>query len=339
MPDVKLSERALKVAAFAAIYFVWGSTYIAIRLVADTLPAFIMIGLRFFLAGLILYAYAIMRRLPNPSLKQWGNASLSGIILLCFGTGGVVWGVQYLDSGLVALLVGTEPLFLALLMWAWPGGRRPSLGTFGALALGFCGAALLAAPSPDGAVRLGPSLVVLAATVAWGIGCLYSRDAELPSSPLLVTSIQMLAAGVVMTAFGFGIGEWRAFDPQAVSATSVLAFAYLVVFGSIIAFSAFSWLIRNTEPTLVVTHTYVNPVVAVFLGWLIAGEPVGPRIMVASALIVGSVFLITTASIRQARKSTPAPLRQPAPALATAGVAARRPSGRGRVACELERCA
>ena len=329
MPDVKLSERALKVAAFAAIYFVWGSTYLAIRLVADTLPPFIMAGLRFFLAGSILYGYARWLRLPNPSLKQWGNASLTGVILLCLGTGGVVWGVQYLDSGLVALLVGTEPLFLALLMWAWPGGRRPSLGTFGALALGFCGAALLAAPSPDGAIRLGPSLVVLAATVAWGFGCLYSRDVDLPSSPLLVTSIQMLAAGVVMTVFGFGIGEWGGFDPQAVSTTSVLAFAYLIVFGSIVAFSAFSWLIRTTEPTLVATHTYVNPVVAVFLGWLVAGEPVGPRTLMASALIVSSVFLITTASVRRAKRREPAALPQPDPA----------PVGREPDARKLKRCA
>ena len=320
MTDLMSSEKLKKVAAFAAIYFVWGSTYLAIRLVADTLPAFIMIGMRFFLAGLVLYAYTRLRGIPSPAPGQWRTASISGVTLLCGGTGGVVWGIQYLDSGLVALLVGTEPLWLALLMWAWPGGRRPSLGTFGALALGFCGAALLAAPGGSGeAVRLAPVLVVLGACVAWGVGALYSRDADLPASPLWVAAIQMLAGGVVMIAFGLAIGEWRGFDPQAVSATSVLAFLYLVVFGSLVAFSAFSWLIRTTEPTLVATHTYVNPVVAVFLGWLIAGEPVGPRTLLASALIVGAVFLLTTASLRRAKQPEPTPRPEPATSERLAG--------------------
>ena len=312
MTQLRFSEKAMKIAAFAAIYFVWGSTYIAIRLVAETMPAFIMIGMRFFLAGLVLYAWARLRGLPSPRPGQWRAASLSGVIMLCGGTGGVVWGVQYLDSGLVALLVGTEPLWLALLMWIWPGGRRPSLGTFGALALGFCGAALLAAPSGHGETAgLVPVLVVLAACIAWGVGALYSRDADLPASPVWVAAIQMLAGGVVMIGFGLGVGEWRGFDPQAVSATSLLAFAYLVVFGSLVAFSAFSWLIRTVEPTLVATHTYVNPVVAVFLGWLIADEPVGPRTIAASVLIVGAVVLITTSSLKRAKK--PEPVRDPEP--------------------------
>lgn len=314
MTHLRFSEQAMKLAAFAAIYFVWGSTYLAIRLVAETMPAFIMIGMRFFLAGLVLYAWASLRGLPSPRPGQWRAASLSGVILLCGGTGGVVWAVKHLDSGLVALLVGTEPLWLALLMWIWPGGRRPSLGTFGALALGFCGAALLAAPSGSGeTVRLAPVLVVLGACIAWGIGALYSRDADLPESPLWVAAIQMLAGGAVMIGFGLAIGEWRSFDPQAVSATSLLAFAYLVVFGSLVAFSAFSWLIRTVEPTLVATHTYVNPVVAVFLGWLIADEPVGPRTIAASALIVGAVVLITTSSLRRAKK--PQPLPEPEPVI------------------------
>ena len=146
--------------------------------------------------------------------------------------------------------------------------------------------------------------MTLAACILWAIGALYSRDADLPASPLLVAAIQMLAGGVALLALGIGLGEWQGFDPRAVSATSLLAFAYLVVFGSLIAFSAFSWLIRNTEPTLVSTHTYVNPVVAVFLGWLVVGEPVGPRTILASTLIVGAVFLVTTSSMRRRKKPT-----------------------------------
>lgn len=314
----------MKMAAFAAIYFVWGSTYLAIQLVAETLPAFIMIGMRFFLAGLVLYVFARLRGLPRPTLAHWRSASLSGILLLCLGTGGVVWGVKHLDSGLVALLVSTEPLWLALLIWIWPGGRRPTLGTFGALALGFCGAALLAAPAGDNPVRMAPLLAVLVACVAWAFGSLYSRDADLPASPVLASAIQMLAGGAGLIAFGLAIGEAHRFDPQTVSATSLLAFIYLVVFGSLVAFSAFSWLIRTTDPTLVMTHTYVNPVVAVFLGWLIAGEAVGPRTVVASVLIVGAVILLTTSSLRRERE--PAPADKPSP----------KPEAPMR---ELERCA
>ena len=147
MTEFAFSERAKKLAAFAAIYFVWGSTYLAIRLLGETLPPLSMVGLRFLLAGGVLFAWARWRGALMPVLRQWRSASVSGVLLLCGGTGGVVWAVQHLDSGMVALLVGTEPLWLALLLWIWPGGRRPTLATWGALALGFCGAAILAAPN------------------------------------------------------------------------------------------------------------------------------------------------------------------------------------------------
>ena len=301
-----------KLAAFAAIYFVWGSTYLAIRFLDETLPALTMVGMRFVLAGLVMYVWARLRGVPNPGPRHWRTAATSGVFLICLGNGGVVWGVQHMDSGLVALLVGTEPLWLALLIWLWPGGRRPSLATAGALLLGFSGAALLAVPGvggDGGAIDLGAVVVVLAACVAWGVGSLYSRDADLPSSPWMVTSIQMLVGGAALITVGLAAGEWRGFEPQAVSIKSILAFAYLVVFGSLVAFSAFSWLIRTTEPTLVSTHTYVNPVVAVFLGWLIAGEQVGPRTLIASALILGAVFVITTNSLR--RREPPAARARP----------------------------
>ena len=323
------SDRFKKVAAFAAIYFVWGSTYLAIRLLADTLPAFIMVGLRFLLAGLALFLYARLRGVPNPSALHWRTASTSGVILLALGTGGVVWGVQHMDSGVVALLVATEPLWLALLIWLWPGGRRPSLATFGALGLGFVGAAILAAPGGGTELHLGAVVTILAACLAWGVGSLYSRTADLPTSPLMTTSIQMLAGGVALAGFGLVSGELQGFELRAVSATSVLAFAYLVIFGSLVAFSAFSWLIRTTDPTLVSTHTYVNPVVAVFLGWWIVGESIGPRTLVASALILASVFLVTTASGRREQQSRAVQPTGSKPA-------ERSQDGAGR---KLERCA
>ncbi len=307
MLDLRPSLKTTKLAAFAAIYLVWGSTYLAIALLAETLPAFSMVGLRFFVAGLALYLWARAGGAARPEPRHWRSGAVSGGLLLFVGTGGVVWSIGFLDSGLVALLVGTMPLWMALLMWLWPGGRRPSAAELAALAVGFCGAAVLAAPSAGGTVHLGATLVALVACAGWAVGSLYSRGAELPASPAVTTGIQMLTGGGLLLAGGVAAGEWRGFEPQAVSATSLVAFAYLVVFGSLGAFTAYSWLIRNTDPTLVATHAYVNPVVAVFLGWWLAGESVGPRTLLATALIVGSVVLVTASSARRRKLEARAP--------------------------------
>lgn len=312
MPE--LSFRGRQIVAFAAVYVIWGSTYLAIRLLIDTLPGFSMVGLRFFIAGALLYSFARWRGDAAPSRAQWRNASAIGTMLLFVGTGAVVWATYHIDSGLAALMVGMEPLWMALLLWLWPfgttPGRRPDARTFGALLVGFLGAAILAAPGADlqsGETHLLPLLVISLGCISWAAGSLWSRQADLPSSPWINTSCQMLAGGLALVIYGTAIGEWNQFQPQAVSWTSVLAFLYLVVFGSLVAFSAYSWLIRTTEPTLVATHAYVNPVVAVFLGWLIANEPVGPRTLLASALIVGSVVLLTSSERRAKRLAATAP--------------------------------
>ena len=316
MPE--LSFRGRQIVAFAAVYIIWGSTYLAIRLLIDTLPGFSMVGLRFFIAGAILYGFARWRGEAAPSRAQWRNTSVIGIMLLFVGTGAVVWATYRIDSGLAALMVGMEPLWMALLLWLWPfgttPGRRPDARTLGALLVGFLGAAILAAPGTDlqtGETRLLPLLVISLGCISWAAGSLWSRQADLPPSQWINTSCQMLSGGLALVVYGTAIGEWNQFQLQNVSWTSFMAFLYLVVFGSLVAFSAYSWLIRTTEPTLVATHAYVNPVVAVFLGWLIANEPVGPRTLVASALIVGSVVLLTSSEKRAAKKratktSTPA---------------------------------
>lgn len=300
------SRRLKIIAAFAAVYIVWGSTYLAIRLLMDTLPGFSMVGLRFFVAGLLLVAWAFWRRHERPSWAQVRTASRIGVMLLFGGTGAVVWATQHLDSGLVALLVAMEPLWLALLIMVWPGmGARPSLGVWFALAVGFAGAALLAAPTDvlgSQAIHLPSVFVLTLGCLSWATGSLISRRVSLPSSSVTRSGIQMVAGGSALLVFGVLSGEWDGFDAQAVSVTSILAFLYLVVFGSIVAFSAYSWLILEVEPTLVSTHTYVNPVVAIYLGWLIADETVGPRTLAAAALILLSVVLMTSLEARQKRR-------------------------------------
>lgn len=308
------SYRLKLLASFAAVYIIWGSTYLAIRLLMDTLPGFSMVGLRFFVAGALLVAWGWMRGAQRPTKSQVHAASWIGCMLLFGGTGAVVWATQHLDSGLVALLVGMEPLWLAILMMMWPGmDTRPTPATWAALVLGFAGAVILAAPTDvlGGQAIHFPSVLMLAfGCLSWAAGTLVSRRVDLPTSSIMSSGTQMLAGGIALLVFGWAYGDWTAFDPSQVSGTSVLAFLYLVVFGSIVAFSAYAWLILEVSPTLVSTHTYVNPVVAIYLGWLVAGETVGPRTLAAAALILLSVALMTTLEARHARKGRAERARQ-----------------------------
>lgn len=294
------------IAAFAAVYIIWGSTYLAIRLAMETLPPFGMIGLRFGIAGVLMLAWAGLRGTPRPTARQLGWASVVGLLLPFGGTGAVVWATQYLDSGLVALLVAMEPLWMAVLMMAWPGvDGRPGMTTWAALGLGFAGAVLLAAPGNvlgTGGVHLPSLIVLMAGCLSWAGGSLVARNVELPASQTVNSGLQMLVGGAALCVWGALRGELQVFDPSAATWTSMGAFLYLIVFGSIVAFSAYTWLIRTVSPTWVSTHTYVNPVVAIFLGWLIANEVVGPRMLVASGLILGSVVLMTLGEAKKHRR-------------------------------------
>lgn len=282
-------------AAFAAIYLIWGSTYLAIRFAIETLPPFLMAGVRFLVAGGILYGFARARGLAKPTPRQWGGAAVVGGLLLLGGNGGVVWAEQYVASGLVALVVATEPLWVALFDWLRPGGGRPSRPTVLGMLVGFAGVFVLV--GPEGATGTGiawlPALVVLFAGGSWALGSIYSLRAPLPPSPLVATGAEMLTGGALLAVAGLVHGDVAAFDPAAVSLRSLLAMGYLIVFGSLIAFSAYVWLLRVASPSRAATYAYVNPVVAVFLGWLLAGEPLTPRIGVAAALVVAAVVLVT----------------------------------------------
>lgn len=316
------------VIALATVYVLWGSTYLAMRLAIVTIPPFLMAAVRHFTAGITLYAFARLRGAPRPRLAHWRSAAIIGGLLLALGNGAVVWAEQRVSSGMAALLICSEPMWIVLFVWMRRGGRRPSPRVVAGLALGMLGLVLLVRPAHGGAVlvdRLGVAAVLLA-SISWAAGSLYVQRAKLPSSPLLSTSMQMLCGGALLFAASALAGEPAHLALSRISAGSLLALLYLVVFGSLIGYTAYTWLLRSASMVLVSTYAYVNPVVAVFLGWLLVHEPVTGGMLLGAAIILGGVALITSASgggaprRRQAKKPSSSPA-------ALASVAARTKPG------------
>jgi len=284
--------------ALATVYVLWGSTYLAMRLAIATIPPFTMAAARHLTAGAILYTFARLRGAPRPRAEHWRSTAIIGALLLLLGNGGVVWAEQRVSSGMAALLICSEPMWIVLFAWLRRDGRRPSPLVVAGLLVGMAGLALLVRPGlgGSGAVdRLGVAAVLIA-SISWAAGSLYVQRAALPSSPLLATSMQMLCGGLLLFATGALAGEPARFALSRVSTGSVLAVLYLIVFGSLIGFTAYTWLLRSASPVLVSTYAYVNPVVAVFLGWALVNEPVTPGMLLGAAVILGGVALITTAS-------------------------------------------
>jgi len=295
------------VAAFASIYIIWGSTYLAIRYALESLPPLLMAGARHTLAGALLYAVLRATGTACPQRIHWRSAAIIGALLLLIGNGGVCWAEQTVPSGLAALLVTTVPIWMVLLNWFRREGVRPGIMEIGGVVLGLLGVIILigsenlAGGAPMN--RMG-AIVLIAASLSWAIGSIYSRHAPLPKSPLMVTAMQMLCGGVLLLLSGAVSGEGARLELENMSLRSLLALGYLTVFGSLVAFSAYVWLLRVSTPAKVSTYAFVNPVVAVALGFVFAGEPLTPRTMVAAAVIVTAVVLIT----RQRRRTAPAAL-------------------------------
>ncbi len=294
------------VAAFAAIYLIWGSTYLGIAIALETLPPFLLAGVRFLAAGALLYGVARLRGAPAPPAAAWRAATLAGALLMLGGNGLVTWAEQTVSTGLAALLIATVSLWVVLFDWLLFRGPRPSGLVLTALALGLSGVAVLVAPgaTPTSASWLG-LLVLVVSAASWALGTLYARRAALPPSPLMSSALQMLAGGALLALLGSATGEWARLDLAAVSASSVLAVAYLTVFGSIVAFSAFVWLARNASAAAVATYAFVNPVVAVLLGWVVLGEALAPRTALAAALIVAAVVLVVASRRAAAQRLKP----------------------------------
>jgi drug/metabolite transporter (DMT)-like permease len=283
--------RARLVLAFAAVYLLWGSTYLGIRICLETLPTFSAAGVRFLTAGSILYAWSSARGFKGASAVEWRNAAIAGGLMLFVGNGGIVFAETRVSSGLVALLVCGTPMWMTLFD-SVQRKAKPSRGMVIGLCAGLAGVAILIGPAGASRVDLIGASTVLLASLAWTTGSMFSRNAKLPDSPLAATAMEMICAGAMLLVTGTSLGELSRFDLGTVSLRSVLALGYLIVAGSLGGFTSYIWLLRNTTPARAASYAYVNPVVAVFLGWAILGEPITGRMIAAAPVIIGALALI-----------------------------------------------
>lgn len=286
--------------AFAIVYIVWGSTYLAIRYAVQTIPPLLMAGSRFLVAGSILFTVSLFRTRARPNLSHWRTAVVVGFLLLFCANGGVSIAEQKVSSSMAALLITSEPMWIVLLSWLRPGGRAPSTREVAGVVIGFVGVALLLSPqigSLHGNLA-GPNnliwyLLILGTAITWAAGSLYGIDAPMVADRSLGNGMIMLVGGGMMFFTGLATGEATNFHWQAVSAVSIVGWAYLIVFGSLLAFSAYIYLMSNAPPSKASTYAFVNPVIAVLLGWSVAGEPLDGRSVVAIVIVVSAVMLIT----------------------------------------------
>jgi drug/metabolite transporter (DMT)-like permease len=288
--------------AFAAVYIIWGSTYLAIRIGVESFPPLLLAGWRHVTFGLLLYPFLRWKTGVRPTLVQWRTAAITGCLLLFLGNGGVCVAEQTVPSGVTALLVATVSLWMVLVDWLRPGGTRPVPRVVVGLMMGFAGLALLVGPKNlGGSGRVNPvGVAILAgASLAWACGSVYSKHGDLPSSPLLGAAMQSLSGGVALWVAGFFSGEVSALHAGAISLRSWLALIYLILFGSLMGFTAYVYILKKSSPTRVGTYAFVNPVVALLLGWLVASEPITLRTALAAAVILTSVILVITARHRE----------------------------------------
>lgn len=302
-------RKLLIIAAFAALYVIWGSTYLGILLAIESMPPLLMAGVRFFLAGVIMYGIALWQGAPKSSFAEWRTALIVGGCLLFFGNGSVTLAEQWVPSGLASLIVATVPIFIAILAWLTGSAPRPRPLVMLGLAAGFVGVGILVgpaitAPPAGGSNHAGLGmLILLFGSLMWSVGSLYSLRAPNSRSPFLSSAQTMLCGGGLMIIAGLVHGEARDFHFSQVTAVSLGAFIYLVLIGAIVGYTSFIFLLRHCDPSKVATYAYVNPIVAVLLGAFFAGETLSLRTAVAAAVIVGSVALVITA--QQAKEKMP----------------------------------
>jgi len=290
--------------AFAAIYLVWGSTYLAIRYAVETIPPLVTAGIRHSIAGAIMLGWAWARGY-RPTRAHWISGSIVGALFFFIGHGSLHWAEQYVGSGLAALLLATEPMFILLLAWSMGQQKISRLSALG-LGLGALGVAVLtgAELTVKGSSLLA-LMAVLVGSLAWSAGVVISPKLKLPSDALGRTALPTICGAVMLLAAAGLTGEFHAIHWANISLKSILGLAYLIVFGSVIAFTAYTWLLQRCPPALVATHTYANPVVAVFLGWLLASERLTLRVLLASVAILGAIVLIRKGERTTAQAAAP----------------------------------
>ena len=284
--------------SFGAVYFIWGSTFFAIRIAVESIPALLVPAMRHLSVGLVFYPLFRFLSKEKPTSAQWRTCAITGCLLLTVGNGIVSWAEKFVPSGLAALLVATVSLWMVLLDWLRPGGTRPSPRVFAGVALGFAGLVLLVGTSHAGTSdRVSPfgALILIIASLAWASGSIYSRHHPLPNSPLLGVAMQCLAGGGVLWIAAFLSGEMKGFHWMQVSLRSWIAIFYLSIFGSAIGYSAYVYLLKHSSATSVSTYAFVNPLVALLIGWSFGGEVLSMRTILASAVILTAVILVITA--------------------------------------------
>jgi drug/metabolite transporter (DMT)-like permease len=281
------------VLAFLAVYLCWGMTYLAMRIAVQDIPPHLMSGARFLVAGLVLYLWTRRRGDPRPTPIQWRAAAMVGAFLLLGGNATVAWAEQQVPSGLAAVLIAVAPIWMVAFEWA-RGGPRPGKRVIAGLILGLAGVALLVSPNGDSTtqVNLIGAVMLVLASASWAWGSVVSKSAPLPKSPFLATSMEMIGGGVLLLLTAAAAGQFAHFRPTQVSADAVLAWLFLVIFGSLVGFTAYIWLLGVTSIAKVGTYAYVNPIVAVFLGWAILDEPVTGRTLLAALVILVGVGLV-----------------------------------------------
>src|SRR4029077_109888 len=287
------THRFTVIFAFLSIYLIWGSTHLAIRYAVATIPPLYTAGIRHLTAGLILLAWCAWKRL-RPTSAQLRASVVIGALFFLIGHGTVHWAEQIVPSGLAALLVAVEPIFVFALSEAADRRWRMNATLFTGVVLGLAGVALLFGKgilmsAPGMATR---AIAILVGAISWAGGIVYSRRSKLSGQPLLLSALSLLSGSIMLLIAGTIAGEWRRFSPGAVSSVSWIALAYLILFGSVVAFTAYNWLLEHYSPTLVATHTYVNPIVAVLLGWIFAGEAVTLNVILGAAMVVAAVMLV-----------------------------------------------
>jgi drug/metabolite transporter (DMT)-like permease len=303
----------LLLVSFAVVYIVWGSTFYAIRVGIESFPPFLLAGLRHLSAGLIFYPVFRITSRDKPTFAQWRTAFITGVLLLGVGNGTVSWTEKTVPSGIAALLVATVSLWMVLVDWIRPGGVRPAPRVIAGFLFGFTGMALLVGPKHFGdSSRIDPvgAFALIGASLAWAIGSIYSRHHPLPRAPLLAVGMQTLCGGGMLCLFAVATGETRHFHFVNVSLRSWLALVYLFIFGSAIGFSAYVYMLKHSTAARVATYAFVNPVVALFLGWFLASEPLSLRTLLASGIILTAVLLVISAPHKteiEAEEAIPTP--------------------------------
>jgi drug/metabolite transporter (DMT)-like permease len=304
----KSPSKALVIAAFAAVYIIWGSTYLAILVAVKDIPPFLMAGARFFIAGLILFTWCRMQGEPTPAFRSFRNISFAGILMLFFGTTSLIWVEQYISSGIAAIIVATVPLWFVVLdkrQWKFYFSNKLIIA---GLLVGFSGVLMLFLGKGRNdltadKMKIISFIVLLAGSMLWAIGSLYAKYKPVEGSTSMKASIQMMAAGLTAFLVGIFTGELNQFSLTQVSPHAITAVIYLITFGSLVGYLAYVWLLSVRPPSLVGTYAYVNPVVAVFLGWLFADENISSRQIIALIIILAGVIIVNLSKEKLQKKA------------------------------------